>query len=141
MDLPDYLSPCIITGDSHRSDILLSTTNNGLYIFELTVGIETNLANNAHRKELKYRSLVTDLAKEYHSVEFINPSISCLGIFGQSSESFPNMYTELSFDNQHLNFTISKLSAIAIRTTNNIYRKGGTNRGATQSFSVTEYAC
>ena len=48
VDLPGYLSPCIITGDSLRPDILLSTIDNRLYIIELTVGFETNLANNAH---------------------------------------------------------------------------------------------
>ena len=121
MDLPGYLSPCIITGDSLRPDMLLSTIDNRLYIIELTVGFETNLANNAHRKELKYHSLLTDLVNEYHSVEFINLSISCLGIFGQSSKSFLSMCTELGFDSQHLHFNISKLSAIAIRTTYYIF--------------------
>ena len=75
MDLPGYLSPSIITGDSLRPDMLLSTVDNRLYIIELTVGFETNLANNAHRKEFKYHSLVTDLANEYHSVEFINVKV------------------------------------------------------------------
>ena len=87
MDLPGYLSPCIVTGDSLRPDMLLSTTDK-LYIIDLTVGFEINLTNNAGRKELKYCSLVTDLSNDYHSIEFINLSISCLGIFGQSSESF-----------------------------------------------------
>ena len=81
VDLPGYLSPCIITSDSLRPDMLLSTADK-LYIIELTVGFETNLAKNARRKELKYRSLVTDLSNDYHSIEFINLSISCLGIFG-----------------------------------------------------------
>ena len=103
-------------GDSLRPDMILSTADK-LYIIELTVGFETNLANNARRKELKYRSLVTDLSNDYHSIEFINLSISCLGIFGQSSESFLTMCTKLGFDNQDLNFIISKLSTIAIRTT------------------------
>ena len=120
VDLPGYLSPCIITGDSLRPDMILSTVDK-LYIIELTVGFETNLANNARRKELKYRSLVTDLSNDYHSIEFINLSISCLGIFGQSSESFLTMCTKLGFDNQHLNFIISKLSTIAIRTTYYIF--------------------
>ena len=114
--LPSYLSPCIITGDSLRPDMILSTADK-LYIIELTVGFETNLANNARRKELKYRSLVTDLSNDYNSIEFINLSISCLGIGGQSSESFLTMCTKLGFDNQHLNFIISKLSTIAICTT------------------------
>ena len=117
VDLPGYLSPCIITGDSLQPDMLLSTIGNRLYIIELTVGFETNLANNAHQKELKCHSLVTDLTNTYHSEEFINLSMSFLGIFGQTSASFLKMGTELVFDNQHFNFTISKLSAIAIRTT------------------------
>ena len=103
-------------GDSLWLDMILSTTDK-LYIIELTVGFETNLANNARRKDLKYCSLVTDLSNDYNLIEFINFSISCLGIFGQSSESFLTMCAKLGFDNQHLNFIISKLSTIAIRTT------------------------
>ena len=115
-DLPGYLSLCIITGDSLRPDMILSTADN-LNIIEVIVGFETNLANNARCKELKCHSLVTDLSNDYHSIEFINLSISCLGISGQSSESFLTMCTKLGFDNQHLNFIISKLSTIAIRMT------------------------
>ena len=120
VDLPGYLSPYIITGDSLRPDMLLSTADK-LYIIELTVGFATNLANNARRKELKYRALVTDLTNDYHSIEFINLSISSLGILGQSSEPFLKMCTKLGFDNQHLNFTTSKLSTIGICTTYYIF--------------------
>ena len=120
-DLPGYLSPCIITGDSLRPDMLLSTADNRLYIIELTVGFETNLNNNTRRKELKYRSLLTDLSSDYHAIEFVNLSLSCLGIFGQSSDSFLKMCTELGFDNHHLNFIVSKLSTIIIRTTYYIF--------------------
>ena len=52
VDLPGYLSPCIITGNNLRPDILLSTADNILYIIELTVAFESNLNNNAHRKAL-----------------------------------------------------------------------------------------
>ena len=37
-DLPGYLPHCIITGDSLRPDMLLSTAEKHLYIIELTVG-------------------------------------------------------------------------------------------------------
>ena len=87
-----------------------------LCIIELTIGFETKLVNNDCHKELAYRSLVADLSNDYHSIEFINLSISCLGMFGLSSEYFFTMCTKLGFDNQHLNFTISKLSTIAILT-------------------------
>ena len=71
-DLPGYLYPCTITGDSLHPDIILSTANNVLYIIELNVGFETNLNNNAYHKELKYRPLLTDLAHDYKQVKFIN---------------------------------------------------------------------
>ena len=75
-----------------------------------------NLAKDALCKDRKYRPLVADLASEHHSIEFLSLSISCLCIFGQSSESFLKMFTELGFDNEYFHFTISKLSTIAIPT-------------------------
>ena len=69
-----------------------------MYIIDITVGIETNLNNTARRKELKYRPLLTDLANDYKEVKFINLSISCLGIFGNSSDSFLKLYrTKLNY--------------------------------------------
>ena len=88
VDLPGYLSPFTITGDNLRPDITLSTANNVLYILEVTMGFETNLSNNAGRKELKYRLLLTDFANDYKQIKFINFSISSLGIFGTCSDSF-----------------------------------------------------
>ena len=44
--------------------------------------------NNARRKEIKYCPLLTDLGIDYQTIEFINLPMSCLGIFGQLSESF-----------------------------------------------------
>ena len=68
VDLPGYLSPYKITGDNLHPDILLSTADTTFYIIELTVDFETNLDNNAHRKEHKYRPLLTDLAKDYNKI-------------------------------------------------------------------------
>ena len=79
VDLPSYLSPCAITGDSLRPGVILSTVDNAMYIIELTMGFETNLNNNARRKEPKYRPLLPDLANDYKQVKFIYPSISSLG--------------------------------------------------------------
>ena len=52
-DLPGYNSPSIITGDEYRPDMLLLTTENTLYVAELTVGHESNLENNSIRKKNK----------------------------------------------------------------------------------------
>ena len=105
LDIHSYQSPCIITGDSLRPDMLLSTAEKCFYIIELTVGFETNLNNNAHRKELKYLPLLTDRGNDYQTIESINLSMSCIVISCQSSESFIKICTELGFDNHHLRET------------------------------------
>ena len=97
------------------------TADNILYIIELTVGFETNLNNNAHRKELKYRPLLSDLATDYKEIKFVNLCISCLGIFGTSSNSLLKMCNDSGIDTHHLNFIISKLSTIVILTTYYIF--------------------
>ena len=121
VDLPGYLPPCIVTGNSLRPDILLSTADNILYIIELTVGFETNLNNNAHRKELKYRHLLSDLATDYKEIKFINLCISFLGIFASSSNSFLRMCNDNGIGSQHLNFIILQFPTIIIRTTYYIF--------------------
>ena len=121
VDLPGYLSPCTITGDSLRPDIILSTADNVLYILELTVGFETNLNNNASRKELKYRPLLIDLANDYNQIKFINLSISSLCIFGNCSDSFLKLCIERGINNGDINFIISKISNIIIRSTYYIF--------------------
>ena len=83
VDLPAYLSPCIVTGDSLRPDLLLISPKNCLYILELAVGFETNLNINSHRKEEQYHPLLKDLNCDYRQVQFVNLSMSYLGIFGQ----------------------------------------------------------
>ena len=53
VDLPGFLSPCIVTGDAFRPDLLLVTADKRLFMLELTVGFETNLNINAQRKRDK----------------------------------------------------------------------------------------
>ena len=68
VDLPGNLSPCIITGDSLRPDMLLFKSEKRLNNIELTVGFETNLKNNARRNWIKNRPLLTDLGNDYQTV-------------------------------------------------------------------------
>ena len=85
-DIPAYLSPCIITGDLFCPDMLIKTASNCLYVIEL-----------------KYRSLLKELRPKFKIVNFVNLPISCLGIFGNSCDSFINMCGELKLDYQHRN--------------------------------------
>ena len=121
VDLPGFLSPCIITGDQLRPDMLLSIGKTTLYVIELTVGFETNLNSNAERKHEKYDQLTRDLSSDFHSVKFINLSLSALGIFGKSCEPFIDMCKELEFDKLHTEFIVRKLATIIIRSTYYIF--------------------
>ncbi len=69
VDLPGYKSPSIITGDTYRSDLLLSTSSKCLYIIELTVGFESNLQNNVERKKSKYKELISEQQEHFDSVK------------------------------------------------------------------------
>ena len=85
------------------------------------MGFETNLNNNASRKELKYHPLLTDLANDYKQIKVINLSISSLGIFGNCSDSFLKLCMERGINNGDLNFIISKICNIIIRSTYYIF--------------------
>ena len=87
VDLPGFLNPSIVTGDKYRPDLLLTTKDNCLYIIELTVGYETNLRNNSKRKQDKYMDVTKEQKKHFKSVEFINLSISALGVFDKESST------------------------------------------------------
>ena len=81
VDLPGYITPSVISGNSLRPDLLLTVSSKCLYILELTVGFEANLLNNAICKTNKYEDLVKCQKHQYESVKFISLSISTLGVF------------------------------------------------------------
>ena len=101
--------------------ILTRFIDNKIYILELTVGFETNLEVNAERKRAKYKSLMESLRSKYTDVNFINFSISSLGIFGLSCSSSIEMFDALAVDMGHRRYLISKLSNTIIRRTYYIF--------------------
>ena len=120
-DLPEYLSPFIITGDTFRPDLLLILPSNCLYVLELTVGYESNLYSNSIRKEKKYRQLMLELRSQYKEVCFVNLSMGALGVMSNSSSSFLDMMKNLDFDENTRKFITRRLMAISIRATYYIF--------------------
>ena len=102
LDLDDYNSPSIITGESYRPDLILKTPET-LYVLKLTVGFESNLKNNAERKRKKYRNLMNDLSSDYQQVKIINLSISSLGVFSDDCSTFVGFLESLDFDKNNKN--------------------------------------
>ena len=113
-DLPSFLSPSIITGDSLRPDLVL-VTDTSLYILELTVGFESNLQINSDRKKVNYHSLISDLTPTFSNIKFINLSMSTLGLLGKSSDSLLLFLEDLKFDKPSSQYIIKKIMNISIR--------------------------
>ena len=97
VDLPGYLSPSIITGDTLRPDLVLTIENKCIYILELTIGFESNLQTNATRKREKYQDLINKQLNYYKDLEakFVNVSISSLGVFSETSLDLIEMLKDL----------------------------------------------
>ena len=121
VDLPSFNSPSIITGDSQRPDLLITTSDKHLYILELTVGHETNLEKNLLRKQTKYKELFSSNNNDFKNISFINLSISALGIFSKESTTFLDMLADLGFDDKTSKYIIKSISAISIRSTYYIF--------------------
>ena len=122
-DLPSFMSPSLITGDSLRPDLLLLTGKKVLYILELTLGFETNIQANSVRKANKYTPLLQDLSSSYNKVIFINVSMGALGVMGASCDSFLSLLQDLSFEKVTQRRIIMKTINIAIRSTYYIFCK------------------
>ena len=90
-DLPPFLSPSLVTGDSLRPDLLLITKNKTLYVLELRIGFKTNIKVNSDRKALKYNPLHHSLRSTYRQINFINSSLG-LGTVGSSLDSFSELF-------------------------------------------------
>ena len=89
-----------------------------LYILVLTVGFETNLRINSDRKLKKYLpliNLISDQGNNFDKVKFVNVSISSLGLFGQSMNTFIDMIKDLKFDEEHIRYVKKKIITICIR--------------------------
>ena len=119
-DLDDFANPSIITGDNYRPDLVVKTSGT-LFILELTVGFESNLINNVKRKQAKYSRLISDLRGSYGRVEFVNLSISCLGVFARECTSFIDMLNYLELEDKLRKYILRKIMNISIRSSYYIF--------------------
>ena len=86
------------------------------------MGYGSNLGSNAKRKkQKKYRELVQQLKSEHDKVNFVNLSISALGIYDKSTTDFTDKMKTLKLDGRSTNYIIEKIASIAIRTSYYIF--------------------
>ena len=114
-NLPNFPSPSLITGDSLRPDLILVLNNASIYVLELTVGFESNIAVNSDRKATKYRPLINHLHSSYSTVSI------AIRILGMSSESFLWMLTDLQLDDKAKKIALLKTINITVRCTYYIF--------------------
>ena len=88
-------------------DLLLQTSNECLYIVELTVGFESNLQKNSERKEGKYAQLIREQSEHFKSVKVVNISMSCLGVFAKECSTFMEILNDLGFEHSYKKYCIN----------------------------------
>ena len=121
-DLEGYISPSIISGEDKRPDIIIVERDN-VYIFELTIGFETNISTNSERKMNNYSQLLEDLKARYKKVKFINLSMGAMGIYGDTCSNLKSVLKHLGLNENEVNYLLRKLCNICIRTTYFIFCK------------------
>ena len=94
-----------------------------VYIFELTVGFETNISTNSERKKNNYSQLLEDLKSRYKKVKFINLSMGAIGIYGDTCFNLKSVLKHLGLNENEVNHLLRKLCNICIRATYFIFCK------------------
>ena len=79
------------------------------------MGFETNIELNSKRKAMKYDPLIQDLRSQYRAINFINLSMSALGIYEASSDTISTMMKDLGIDSSVQKSIIKKIISIAVR--------------------------
>jgi hypothetical protein len=78
---------------------------------------QINLENNVKRKKAKYRELVKQLGENFNEVNFVNLSMSSLGIFAQECSTFLEMLGNVGLHKNYRTYCVRKMMTIAIRST------------------------
>ena len=115
-DLEGYISPSIISGEDKRPDIII-VERDTVYIFELTIGFETNISTNSESKKNNYSELLEDLKSRYKKVKFINLSMGAIGIYGDTCFNLKSVLKHLGLNENEVNYLLRKLCNICIRAT------------------------
>jgi hypothetical protein len=92
-----------------------------LFMWSSSLLYETNLENNVKRKKAKYRELVKQLGENFNEVNFVNLSMSSLGIFAQECSTFLEMLGNVGLDKNYRTYCVRKMMTIAIRSTYYIF--------------------
>ena len=97
VDLPDYLSPTMITGEDLRPDMVICDNSGKWYVLELTSCYETNISKSVSREGQKYDQLIKDLSTT-RDIVFINLVISSIGPIVKESKLLIDMLGKIGLN-------------------------------------------
>ena len=86
-----------------------------MFVVELTIGFESNIAKNEVRKRNKYKT--QSLKSRNDQVKYINLFLGACGIFGKGSKPFFDLLEELKVLDNEKHFLTKRIIYICIRTT------------------------
>ena len=101
-----------------RPDLLIILDRSKMFVVELTICFESNIAKNEVRKSKrnKYNNLTQSLKSRYDQVN-INLSLGACGIIGKGSKPFFDLLEELKIPDNEKHFLTKRIINICIRTT------------------------
>ena len=80
-DIEGFDNPLVITGPNDRLDmVVLNNTKDKICVVGLTVGVETNIAKNCKRNEIRYKDLCSSLKRRFGNVKYFNLSMGAIGM-------------------------------------------------------------
>ena len=100
-----------------RPDLLIILDRSKMFVVELTIGFQSNIAKNEVRKRKKYKDLTQSLKSSYDQVKYINLSLGACGIIGKGSKPFFDLLEELKIPGNEKHFLTKRIINICIRTT------------------------
>ena len=114
IDNAEFQTPCVITGDEMRPDIVVIKEDLCM-ILELTVGFETNMKKNMERKGNHYKDLISRL-NNTHKVKFVNLSMGSIGVIGKDS-NLQKIFMEMGLGKAETTYLTRRIINVCIRST------------------------
>ena len=114
VDMPSFVSSCIVTGDKERPNIVI-VQHKTVTLVELTVGFETNKAGNSTRKREKYKPLMNRLKSSYDKVVYCNVSMGACGFIEKDSKRFFELSSNLNVSDPEIIYPTKRVINICIR--------------------------
>ena len=81
-DVTNFSSPSITTGEEMQPDLLIILERSKMFVVELTICFESNIAKNEVRKRNKYKNRTQSIKSNYDQVTYTNLFLGACGIIG-----------------------------------------------------------